>query len=111
MNNFNYAAYIMHICGVNDKIKKISTIVEKRAIDVNATSAYIFRQFPTSQPYAIEGASPLFVAAGNGNHEISKYLIEKGANVNYRTVSNKLPDICAGMSPLHAAISLRREIE
>jgi len=83
--------------------------------DINATATYHLRRKTTSTSIPIEGASALFVAAGNCNFELVKYLVGKGANVNSRTANpycigderNKF----AGMSPLHASICLRPEFE
>lgn len=41
--------------------------------------------------YAIEGATPLWCAAGAGHYNIVKLLIEHGADVNHATVTNSTP--------------------
>ncbi|XP_052792862.1 protein fem-1 homolog B-like [Mya arenaria] len=41
--------------------------------------------------FSIEGATPLWCAAGAGHHNIVKMLIEHGANVNHTTATNSTP--------------------
>jgi len=88
------------------KLVGVKIIIGGLGTDVNTTAAYRF--VSDDREISIE-ASPLFVAAGNCNLEIAKYLIRKGANVNSRVnfhisvYSRKY----AGMSPLHAAVCLR----
>jgi len=85
------------------ELDTVKIIIEGMDADVNATAAYRFES--AGKTITMEEAPPLFVAAGNCNLEIAKYLIDKGANVNSRTRSSCLNYV--GMSPLHAAFSLR----
>ena len=64
------------------ELNAVKIIVESDGFDVNATTTHYYGPVATLGINTITGASPLFVAAGNCNFEIVKYLIEKGANVN-----------------------------
>jgi len=96
--------HLLEACGAGE-FEAVKTIVEELGADVNATGAYSFES--AGETVTVVGASPLFVAAGNCNLEISTYLIGKGGNVNSRTTVSM--DEYAGMVPLHAAISLRQD--
>jgi len=98
------ARILLRTCGTG-KLEAVEMLVRRLGADVNATAAYRFQS--AGETITIEGASPLFVAAGNCNLEVTKYLIDQGANVNSLTTVNNQK--YAGMSPLHAAVSLRRD--
>lgn len=97
---------LMKAC-IEDDIEAVKFIVEgaRPGIDVNTT----FSNYG-DWPIIHQGASPLFIAACNCNLELIKYLIGKGANVNSRT-SCRYEEKYDGISPLQAAVSLRREVD
>jgi len=68
--------------------------------DVAAVKALVEAGNPADGPidYGGEGVTPLYRAAGQGRTDIVRYLIEKGANVNFRTKE-------WGHTPLYEAAS------
>lgn len=54
-------------------------------VDINCTGRVRF------DPYIIDGASPLWCAAGAGHLPIVKHLVNAGADVNHLTKSNSTP--------------------
>ena len=104
---------LLQACG-RAQLVAVKDIVESREVDINATATYHLKFKNPSSSIPIEGASALFVAAGNCNMKQVKYLVGMGANVNSRTAMNFYPpgderNKFAGMSPLHASICLRPE--
>lgn len=105
----NISVQLLEYCAIGD-LNAVKIVAESSGFDVNATATHYYGPAATLGINTIEWASPLFVAAGNCNFEIVKYLIEKGANVNYiPPVENARA--FRGMSPLHAAVSLRTDFE
>jgi uncharacterized protein len=68
--------------------------------DLAAVKALVDAGNPADSPidYGEEGVTPLYRAAGRGRTDIVRYLIEKGANVNFRTKE-------WGHTPLYEAAS------
>ncbi len=92
----------------NGELETVRFIVEGRGVDVNITATYFCktqRAYSVSDSLEIEEVSLLFIAAGNCKHEVIKYLLCKGANINSCSGVDG-HTAYAGMSPLHAAISL-----
>jgi len=90
----------------NEELGAVKRLIEVTGIDVNATAA----DEPTYRDSSLfRGDTPLLAAAGNCSLKLLKYLIGKGANVNTRT--GKDEGKFDGMSPLHAAVSLRQNID
>jgi len=104
------ASLLLEACEKGE-LEAVKVIVGGLEVDVDDRATYYFkssRDVPSATTIKIEGASSLFVAAGNCNLAIAHYLIRKGADVNSRTYENS--GKYAGMSPLHAAVSLRKDI-
>jgi len=90
----------------NDELGTVKKILEETVINVNVKAA----DEPTYRDTSLlQGDTPLIAAAGNCNLKLIKYLIGKGANVNTCTGENE--GKFDGMSPLQAAVSLRRDID
>ena len=108
--DMDYANLLLEACG-NGELEAVKIIVGGLEVDVDEMATYNFTSsaLATSSAETIEilGASPLFVAAGNCNLAITNYLIRRGANVNSRTNERGK---YSGMTPLHAAVSLRQDI-
>jgi len=79
----------------------VKRIVENWRVDFQAAGVYYYG-FPTD-PWKIESASPLFVAALNGHLDIVKYLVALGADVSSKT-SAEISDHFDGFTPLLGAI-------
>ncbi len=106
----DYASLLLEACGKGE-LEAVKIIVGGLQIDVNKTASYNYMPPATTSAdetvINIFGASPLFVAAGNCNIALAKYLIGKGAKVNSRTSGRSGKYF--GMTPLHAAASLRQD--
>lgn len=91
------------------ELEAVKVIVGGLEVDVDESATYYYQSVgPSAEATEIKGASPLFVAAGNCNLALAHYLIRKGAYVNCRTPEDS--GEYSGMSPLHAAVCLRQDV-
>jgi len=90
-------------------IGTVKDIIERERVDINVTFYFLLDGKSYNE---LLDATPLFLAAGRSHLKVCKYLVGKGANVNYLTTVQ--PREWGGksirLSPLHAAIKGRRLI-
>jgi len=101
---------LLEACGKGE-LEAVKVIVGGLEVDVDESATYHHQSSivgPSAEATEIKGASPLFVAAGNCHLAFAHYLIRKGAYVNCRTPEDS--GEYAGMSPLHAAVCLRQDV-
>lgn len=87
----------------------VNRIVERWGVDPNAAATYYY--LPNDKANALNynayeriiGATPLIVAVCNGHEPITRYLIEKGADISAKTADVN-PQDYAGLTPLYAAL-------
>jgi len=107
MNGSSSTSLLLEACG-RGELEVVKDLVERHGVNVNATATYTatYSKGPSVKTVLTYSASPLFVAAGNCNLEITRYLVDKGANVHSSTglIGH---EIGPGLSPVHAAILLR----
>jgi len=85
----------------------VKHIIERWGVDLNVAANYYphpFRSPFFSMESNIQNATPLFVAAFNGHRKIVRYLLEKGASINFNTSFSTSPEF-DGLSLLHGAVS------